>query len=90
MFNNKLFWRAQHLFLLVFWAFAIALVITGHLNHWLVMLAAVILLAHVAEIPLALRMLKDKHPKTGRLAINTLLYGYTWWVPARRGVFPVN
>lgn len=78
------------LLLLVYWAVALVMAVLGLRQHWVVLVAAAMLLAHIAEIPLALRLLAHKKPSTGTVALNTLVVGLLWWVPARRDLFPVR
>ena len=51
-------------------------------------LAAVILAAHILEIPLAFRILKHLKPDPLRTAIGTFLFGFTYWLPVKRGIYP--
>lgn len=90
MFETKQFWQLQNALLLAWYLFAAALVLDGRYDHWVVIIAGVILAAHLLEIPLAMHKLKDKNPSFGRLAVGTLLFGYTWWVPAKKGIYQVS
>lgn len=90
MFETKQFWQVQNAFLLAFYMIAGVLLFDGRTDHWAVLIAGIILVAHVLEIPLAMKMLRDKNPSMGRLALGTLLFGYTWWVPARKGIYAVQ
>lgn len=76
--------------LIALYMIAAVLVIDGRTDHWGVILAAVILIAHVLEIPLAIKVLKEKNPSMGRLIVGTVLFGFTWWVPARKGIYKAN
>lgn len=90
MMDSKGFWIFNNVVILAFYGFAAALLMAGNMQHWIVLVAAAILIAHVLEIPLAVKVLKDKNPSFGRLAIGTLLFGYTWWVPAKKGIYAVQ
>jgi len=41
---------------------------------------------HLSEVPLSLRIGKSKGISQQRVVINTLLFGFTWWLPIKRGV----
>ena len=76
--------------LLLFYGFALLLLLQGaDLSHRAVLLALVILIAHVLEIPLALKLLRERQPALPRLILMTTLFGFTWWLPARRGLYSV-
>ena len=86
----KQFWQVQNAFLVAWYMIAAALVSEGRIDHWAVIIAALILLAHVLEIPLAMKVLKEKNPALGRLVIGTTLFGFTWWLPAKKGIYAVR
>lgn len=90
MTDLKEFWQVLNGFLLAWYLIAAALVIDGRLDHWAVLIAGIILVAHVLEIPLAMRQLADKKPSMWRLLLFTVLFGLTWWYPARKGLFSVQ
>ena len=90
MFNNKSFWGSQMALLLAVYLFAAFKLLQGDSSHIVVTIAAILLIAHALEIPLAYFMLKNRSPSFLRLLPLTLLFGLIWWVPARRGLFKVN
>lgn len=90
MLNNRNFWIAQLLGLSLLYVVAAVLAWQGQTSHWIVLLAAVILIAHVLEIPLAFRVLKPQNPEPLRVLVLTLIFGLLWWVPAKRGLFAVR
>lgn len=87
MMDSKAFWLANNAVILALYGVAAVLFSQGQDSHWLVILAAVIVVAHVLEIPLAMKVLKDRHPSMGRLIVGTVLFGFTWWLPAKKGVY---
>lgn len=89
MTQRKSFWIASNVALSVFWLAAIIFAATGKSDYWLVPIAAIVLVAHALEVPLALYFLKGRQASPIRVCVMTLLFGYTWWVPARRGIFAV-
>jgi hypothetical protein len=90
MLDNKALWITHNLALIAFWLAALGLLVTGHSQHWLVLVAAVILAAHVLELPLAFMVLRGRNAAPSRVILMTLLFGFTWWLPARRGVYAVS
>ncbi|MGH8505385.1 MAG: hypothetical protein ACRETM_05395 [Stenotrophobium sp.] len=90
MLTQKNFWLLLMAGLSLFYLYAATLAWHGQTGHRAVWVAAALLIAHLTEIPLALRALKARHPALPRLLLLTVLYGLLWWVPARRGMFRVN
>ena len=56
-------------------------------TFWIALMAAIVLLVHVLELPLAFRALRDRNPSRRRVIAATLAFGAAWWLPARRGLF---
>ncbi|HUR40641.1 MAG TPA: hypothetical protein VM240_05680 [Verrucomicrobiae bacterium] len=90
MLDNRNFWLANMAVLLVIYAIGLALALEGQFGHVMVRLSAIILAAHLLEIPLAFRQLKDRKPNPLKAALLTFVFGLVWWVPARRGIFTAN
>lgn len=90
MLNKPIFWISQMVFLIAVYLVAAVKLAQGDSSHLIVTIAAILLAAHALEIPLAIRVLKDKSPSIARLLPLTLLFGLIWWIPARRGLFKVN
>ncbi|MGH8529776.1 MAG: hypothetical protein ACRETN_08040 [Nevskiales bacterium] len=90
MLNNRSFWIAQLFGLSLLYIVALGLAWQGQTSHWIVLLAVIILIAHVLEIPLAFRVLKPRNPEPVRVLVLTLIFGLLWWVPAKRGLFTVR
>ncbi len=90
MLDNRSFWIANILGLLAVYAGGLWCLAQGQTGHWLVLLSAVILVAHLLEIPLAFSRLRPLNPQPLRVMLMTLVFGLLWWVPARRGLFRVR
>ena len=88
--NSKNFWVLQNLILIGLYAAASFMCINGQSQHWLTWLAAAVLVAHALEIPLAFVVLKSQSPAPLRTVVGTLLFGFTWWLPAKRGIYKVR
>ncbi len=89
MFTSKIFWIIQAIATLAFHVVGLSAGLTsedGFRNRlsriWLAMLGL-----HAGEILIARRALKGQSVSFRRLAIKTLLFGFTWWLPRRRGIF---
>ncbi len=50
-------------------------------------LPAALLLLHCAEIPISLKVGAAKGLPPSRVIVKTALYGFTWWLPLKKGVF---
>lgn len=88
--NSRAFWIGQNAFLIGLYLAASWLCISGKSQHLVVWLATIILVAHVLEIPLAFRLLRDLRPAPLRTAIGTFLFGFTYWLPVKRGIYPAR
>jgi len=84
------FWYPAHCVQIAFWLTALWLLCSGHSGHWVVSLATTMLISHIVELPLVFRMLRERKPAAARVIPLTILFGLTWFVPARRGVFAAN
>lgn len=49
---------------------------------WLIVIAI-----HVLELPMAFIFLRARPVAPARVIIATLLFGFTWWIPTRRGIY---
>ena len=49
-------------------------------------LTGVIIGLHVGELPLALQAARARGVGAGRAVVMDMLFGFTWWLPLRRGV----
>lgn len=90
MLDNRNFWMAQMLGLVLLYAGGLVLVAQGQTGHLLVKLDLIILAFHLLEIPWAFKVLKDRNPQPLRVVAMTFIFGLLWWVPAQRGLFAVR
>ena len=51
---------------------------------WVVL--GILILIHCAEIPLSLKIAKARGLSTAPVVLKTMLFGFTWWVPLKKGV----
>ncbi|HEX4917102.1 MAG TPA: hypothetical protein VFV43_04310 [Limnobacter sp.] len=78
-------WYGLQAGLVVFWLIVPLVGLMGFHLPWLTMLAAIILLAHVLEIPLAMNKLRPLQLPSGKVILKTLVFGFTWWLPLSKG-----
>lgn len=60
------------------------------LSPWKVagaVLTGVVLGLHVGELPLALKAARMRGVGVACAVVMDLLFGFTWWLPFRRGIF---
>ena len=86
--NSKTFYRIMRGSTLLIWLFLIVLVIVGENNLSLVAGIAFVVLffIHLAELPISLSIGREKNLGTGTVVIKTLVFGFTWWLPLRKGM----
>ncbi|MEQ8797930.1 MAG: hypothetical protein RJQ08_06970 [Salinisphaeraceae bacterium] len=87
MIDNRRFWLAGNLVTLLLHAAGLWLYVTQGFNSPVAQLWAAIIAIHILEIPLAFLAVAEQRIPWGLTVINTLIFGFTWWVPTRRGVF---
>ena len=78
-------WYALQAGLVVFWLLVPLVGLLGFHVPFLTLLAGIILLAHVLEIPLALNRLRPQNLPAGKVVLKTLVFGFTWWLPLSKG-----
>jgi len=85
MIHNKYFWYVLMLGALVLWVFAVALIcIFPEWDYKAVLFIGLIIL-HGFEILYVFTILK-KDVSTVTIAIKTFLFGFTWWLPVKKGI----
>lgn len=87
MLDNRNFWLVNNALVLVLHALGVYLYVTQGFTHPLAQLWGLIVIIHILEIPLAFLAVRERRIAWSLTMINTLLFGFTWWVPARRGIY---
>jgi len=87
MLDSKPFWIFLDAIVAVIWVTALALLLSGHSHHWFVWFAEFVAVIHALEIPFAFRVLAGRRVSSVRICLLTLIFGFTWWLPVRRGVY---
>lgn len=78
-------WYGLQAGLVVFWLIVAVVGLMGFDLPWLNTLAVIIFVAHVLEIPLAMNKLRSQQVPAGKVALKTLVFGFTWWLPLSKG-----
>ncbi len=52
---------------------------------WLIFAALIVL--HLFEMKTALKVGREKGLSNRRIIIKNLIFGFTWWIPLKRGIF---
>ena len=81
--NNKLFWQLNRAICLALWG---ALIYVGvKLKKWLPLLILAAL--HTVEVFLkGIPTAKERGICAGKAALLTLIFGFTWWLPTKKGL----
>ncbi|HRR59755.1 MAG TPA: hypothetical protein P5547_02340 [Spirochaetota bacterium] len=85
MISNKYFWYVLMSGALVLWAFAIALIYLFPEWDYKAVLFIGLIILHGVEIPYVLTILR-KDVSTITISIKTFLFGFTWWLPVKKGI----
>ncbi len=56
----------------------------SHLKAWGLFIGLAII--HAAELPISLKIGKESGFSNKTVVLNTLLFGFTWWLPVKRGI----
>ncbi len=87
MLNNKTFYLILRSSVLLIWIVLIILAVTGGSLAVVGGVAfLVMLLLHMAELPISMSIGREKKLETRRVVFKTLVYGFTWWLPLRKGI----
>ena len=64
-----------------FWIVVPAYMLMSLVMPFFLILAALLLVAHTLELPIAFMRLRGRNLPTFEVVSKTLLYGFTWWLP---------
>ena len=86
--SKRIFWYGLMTGAVLLWAGSIALGVylssKGNSYAWL--LFGIILLVHTAENKVSFPLGKRLELSPGLVMVKTLIFGFTWWLPLRRGI----
>lgn len=85
--DNRRFWLACNALLIVLHVAGVGFYVSHGFDSGVARLWAILVMIHMLEFPLAFIAVRDRRIGWGVTIIATLIFGFTWWVPARRGVF---
>ncbi|MFT7126406.1 MAG: hypothetical protein ACI9HX_000076 [Pseudoalteromonas tetraodonis] len=87
--RSRPFWLLSNIVLLAFHIVATYTLFTNPdafgliwIKVWLIMF-----IAHVFELPIAFLATKERPASMVQTIFMTMLFGFTWWLPVRLGVF---
>lgn len=87
MISRKCFWyflMTGSIFLFAI-AYCVGRLLFSNALHALIPPAALLIL-HLSEIPIARRASEGKNISRPRTILKTALFGFTWWLPLRKGI----
>ncbi len=91
MLDNKLFWQGNMVGAVGGWIFAFYGLIYPIDSFFVKILWLIVLLGwgigHSIELKQSLPIAKEAGVPLGTAIVKTLVFGLTWWVPLKRGVF---
>ena len=87
MLDTRSFWNILMFGAILLW---VAVIVAGNLLFESLagkaLLPVVLLLMHLGEIPISSGIGKAKGISMLQIVIHTVIFGFTWWVPLKRGV----
>ena len=86
--NNKSFWYFLQFGAIVLYAISIPfgywLFPGTKLSAWSIFTGLVLL--HTSEITIARKIGSERNVSLLRVAVKTILFGFTWWLPLKKGI----
>lgn len=90
MVDNKTFWLAANVLTVLLHIIGIGCYLVQGVENPIAVLWLIVVAIHVLELPMAFVAVKDRDIAIGGVVVMTIVFGFTWWVPARRGVYLAN
>lgn len=89
MLEKKAFWYFLMFGVIALWIAVIWLcfLLLPESGAWKFLLPGALLVLHLAELPISLKIGKSRGISPQLVVLNTVLFGFTWWLPLKRGVF---
>ena len=82
------FWKLLMLGAVVLWLFSILLGLLFFeeygIRAWALFIVLIVI--HVSEIPLCVKLGRERGVLSATAVFKALLFGFTWWVPLKRGI----
>lgn len=89
MFQSRFFWLFNNLLILLVHLVAGGLFFSGA-RPWtdpIVLIWLAVIAIHALEIPVAFSATQERPQAMGFTVIMTLIFGFTWWLPVRLGIY---
>jgi hypothetical protein len=80
------FWNSCRFALLAWYSLALNLALSRQSLHACVVVTLLLLGVHLLEVPYAIWVLRPRSVDRPYLALMTLVFGFLWWFPLRRGI----
>jgi len=87
MLNSKVFWAIMMSSALGLYLLGLGLWIFSSMRWLGAALVLGILFLHILELKTALQVGREKNLPDARIWIMDLIFGFTWWLPLKKGVF---
>jgi len=88
MMRSVYLWKILMAGAVVLWLFALLAGLVFYSEHgpaaWA--LFFVLIVIHILEIPLCIRLGRKHGVPAGAAVIRAMVFGFTWWVPLKRGI----
>jgi hypothetical protein len=86
--NTKFFWQLLMLGAIGLWILSLLagylLFPESHLKAWGLFIGLIII--HASELLIALKIGKTSEISPQAVVLKTMLFGFTWWVPFKKGI----
>lgn len=86
---GRSFWMLLNFAVLAVYGYAAFCIFNGDALNPGVIVAVLFLVAHVLEIPIAALALRGMNASWFKTIFGTLIFGFTWWIPAKKGLYSV-
>lgn len=89
MFQNRYFWLFNNFLILLVHLVGATLLLSGA-RPWtdpIVLVWLALVAIHALEIPVAFSATQERPQPLATTVLMTLIFGFTWWLPARLGIY---
>ncbi len=88
MIHGKTVWKIFRISTILFWILLaiIGFGVANQFSEYSRICLVLLLVIHLAEIPIALSIGRKRDLAIFRIIVSTLVLGFTWWVPLKIGI----
>lgn len=88
MFDNRYFWAIFRATVAVVWGILLVFgfIFPSQIAGTVKILALLLLVIHLMEVPISIKIGVERGISKEVTVTKTLIYGFTWWIPLKRGV----